>query len=77
MCDMTMSKGLPQVVIQLFFKTPPPFFSYSFVQGAAPWTQETCETYRGSRCERCTACQQEEFDVDGRVVVPGTWRRLV
>jgi hypothetical protein len=33
MCDMTMSKGLPQVVIQLFFKTPPPFFFIFFCAG--------------------------------------------
>jgi len=43
-------------------------------EGAAPWSQETCETYRGSRCERCLACKQEEFDVDGHVLVAGTWR---
>jgi len=70
-----MIKGLPQVVFHLFFLNT--LFFIFFVQGEAPWTREDCGTYRGSRCERCKACQQEEFDVDGRLMVPGTWRRLV
>jgi len=39
-----------------------------------PWTSTTCKTYRGSRCERCGACQQEQFDLDGHLSVKGTYR---
>lgn len=43
-------------------------------EGEGPWAPDKCTKYLGSRCERCAACQQEQFDVDGHIAVRGTWR---
>ena len=42
-----------------------------------PWSRDQCKTWRGTRCEQCASCREEEFDVDGHIVVHGTFRRFL
>uniref|UniRef100_A0A7S0DXW7 LysM domain-containing protein n=1 Tax=Hanusia phi TaxID=3032 RepID=A0A7S0DXW7_9CRYP len=41
--------------------------------GTGPWTPATCTKWVGSRCQRCSECQQEVLDAYGNVLIEGTW----